>query len=81
MIDIIQSIAKWEYWNAILSVLVVVHLISEYWHYAWEFFSGRREGKILEDIHNHRMMSTKTKRLKKLQSDIDLIKERLQIKK
>lgn len=80
MFETIDSIISWKYWDAILSMLVIIHLISEYGHYAWEFISGRREAKILEDIHNHRKMSTKTKKLKKIQSDLDLIKNRLQIK-
>ncbi|MHA1800556.1 MAG: hypothetical protein ACTSWJ_02320 [Candidatus Heimdallarchaeaceae archaeon] len=79
MIEIVKSIAKWEYWNAILSVLVVIHLISEYWHYVWEYLTGRKEGKILEDIQNHRKMSTKTQKLKQIQRDLDLIKKRLAI--
>lgn len=81
MFEAIDSIISWKYWDAILSILVIVHLISEYGHYAWEFISGRKNEKILEDIHNHRMKSDKTKRLKKLQTDMDLIKERLCIKK
>jgi hypothetical protein len=79
MIDLIKSIATWEYWNAILSVLVIVHLVSEYWHYAWEYITGRREAKILEDIHNHRKLSTKTKKLQQIQRDLDLIKKHLGI--
>ncbi len=78
--EFIDSIVKWVYWDAILSILVIIHLVSEYAHYTWEFISGRREVKMLEDIHNHRKVSTKTKRLKKLQSDMDLIKSHLNIK-
>lgn len=77
--EFIDSIVKWEYWDAILSILVIIHLVSEYAHYAWEFISGRKEVKILEDIHNHRKMSTKTKRLQNIQRDLNLIKERLEI--
>jgi len=80
MFDFVHSIISWKYWDATLSCLVIIHLISEYWHYAWEYFSGRREKRILEDIHNHRKMSTKTEKLKKIQEDIDLIKETLMIK-
>ncbi len=79
MMEFIDSIVKWYYWDAILSILVIIHLVSEYAHYTWEFVSGQREVKMLEDIHNHRKISTKTKRLKKLQTDIDLIKEKLEI--
>jgi len=81
MLEVIDSIISWKYWDAILSMLVIVHLISEYGHYIWEFISGRREANILKDIHSHRKNSTKTKRLKKIQDDLDLIKERLVIKK
>ena len=77
--EFINSIFKWEYWDAILSCLVIIHLISEYGHYAWEFFSGRKDTKLLEDIHNYRKMSTKTQKLKQIQVDINLIKKRLNI--
>jgi hypothetical protein len=77
--EFIDSIISWRYWDAILSMLVIIHLISEYGHYAWEFISGRREAKILEDIQNHRKMSTKTQKLRQLQSDINLIKKKLDI--
>jgi hypothetical protein len=78
--EFIDSIIKWEYWDAILSMLVIIHLISEYGHYAWEFISGRKEAEILEDIQNHRKLSTKTQKLKQIQKDIDLIKKQLLIK-
>lgn len=80
MFEAIDSIISWKYWDAILSCLVIIHLISEYGHYAWEFVSGRRDAKILEDIHNHRKSSTKTKKLKQIQKDLNLIKEKLLIK-
>jgi hypothetical protein len=78
--EFIDSIISWRYWDAILSMLVIIHLISEYGHYAWEFISGRKEAEILEDIQNHRKLSTKTQKLKQLQKDIDLIKKELLIK-
>lgn len=80
MFEIVDSVIGWRYWDAILSILVIVHLISEYGHYALEFISGRKKGEILEDIQNHRKLSTKTERLKKIQTDLDLIKKRLVIK-
>jgi len=76
----IDSIVKWEYWDAILSCLVIIHLISEYGHYAWEFFSGKKDTEILEDILIHRKKSTKTEKLIKLQDDVDCIKKCLGIK-
>lgn len=79
MMETIDSIISWKYWDAILSMLIIIHLLSEYSHYIWEFVTGRREAVILEDIHNHRKLSTKTKRLKRIQRDLDLIKKRLAI--
>jgi hypothetical protein len=80
MIDLIKSIATWEYWNAILSVLVIVHLVSEYWHYAWEYLTGRKEAKILNDIQSYRKLSTKTKKLKQIQRDLNIIKKHMGIR-
>ncbi len=76
----INSIVKWQYWDAILSCLVIIHLVSEYWHYAWEYFSGRKESNILKDIQTHRMKSTKTQKLEQLQKDVNCIKKCLNIK-
>lgn len=82
MIDILKSIATWQYWSSILSVLVIVHLISEYWHYAWEYFSGRREANILKDIQKYRKQSTKTARIIHIQIAVDALLEDInQIKK
>ena len=50
----IESIVNWEYWDFVLSILVIIHLISEYGHYIWEFVSGQRETNILKDIQVHR---------------------------
>lgn len=79
MINLFNSIAYWPHWNAILSILVIVHLCSEYVHYFLEFISSRKEANILNDIHVHRKKSTKTEQLQKIQSDLDLIKKALQI--
>jgi len=79
-----------DFWTtnstSILSVLVVVHLITEYFHYAWEFFTGRKENNLIKDILHYRKKSTKTTRLICLQcdvavlrEDIDLIKKKLEI--
>lgn len=67
-------------WDVVLSCLVIFHLATEYIHYFWEYWSGRRDAGILEDIHIHRKNSKKTKILMSIQSDLGLIKERLQIK-
>lgn len=76
--ELLESIVQWRYWDAILSILVIVHLLSEYSHYIWEFISGRREANILNEIHNHRKSSTKTRRLIHLQVNQDLIMEDLE---
>lgn len=75
----IQSIITWPYWNFVVSILVIIHLISEYGHYIWEFISGQRETNILKDIQVHRKKSTKTRRLIAIQTDIALIKDKLEI--
>lgn len=80
MIDLFTALIEWEYWDATLSLLVIIHLISEYGHYAWEFISGRRKTNILKDIQKHRKKSTKTHKLKNIQKDLNLIKEKLDIK-
>jgi len=79
MQEIMSSIINWQHWDFLLSVLVIIHLISEYGHYIWEFISGQRETNILKDIQTHRRKSTKTTRLICIQTDIALIKEKLNI--
>lgn len=79
MLEMVNSLLEWKYWDAILSILVIVHLISEYGHYIWEFVSGRRESNILKDIQIHRKKSTKTYRLACIQTDLHLIKQELKI--
>jgi len=79
MPDFIYSFINWPHWSFVVSVLVIVHLISEYAHYIWEFISGQRETNILKDILHHRKCSTKTKRLIAIQTDIALIKDKLEI--
>jgi len=80
MFDLFTSLIEWKYWDAILSLLVIIHLISEYGHYIWEFISGRREADKLNDILKYRKKSTKTEKLIGIQKDLDLIKEKLDIK-
>ncbi len=79
MFDIVNSIIGWNHWDALLSLLVIIHLVSEYWHYAWEYWSGRKKANILKDIQRHRKKSTKTKKLKQIQDDLNLIKKKLLI--
>lgn len=66
-------------WDMVLSILVCFHLATEYVHYFLEWYSGRREKNILEDIQTHRKKSKKTELLETIQTDLALIKERLQI--
>ena len=68
-----------SYGDSILAVLVFFHLITEYFHYVWEFITGNREAGKLDDILHHRNQSTKTHRLCCMQADIHLIKEHLGI--
>lgn len=68
-------------WDMVLSILVTFHVIIEFIHYGHEYISAKREKNYLEDIHDYRKKSTKTKRLIKLQKDIDLIKKELNIKR
>lgn len=94
MIDFIVHYyhAVMEFWRAnadsILAVLVFVHLITEYFHYIWEFLTGRKEKNILKDILSHRKRSTKTQRLINIQvtqalmaEDMAAIKKELGIEK
>jgi hypothetical protein len=67
-------------WDVILSCLVIFHLVTEYVHYTYEYFSGNREKNILVDIQRHRMRSNKTAMLEQMQRDLDLIKAKLEIK-
>lgn len=67
-------------WDCILSILVIVHLLTEYVHYTLEYIWGKREGNVLLDIQKHRKASQKTAALARLQKDVDLIKEKLGIK-
>ena len=66
-------------WDAILSCLVIFHLVTEYVHYIYEYCLGNREKNILVDIQRHRMRSHKTAMLIKMQKDLDLIKKELGI--
>ncbi len=79
MVEIISSIMGWVYWDGILSIMVVFHLISEYVHYILEFGFSRKETGILNDILKHRKKSSKTEKLILIQNDLDLIKKRLKI--
>lgn len=73
-------------WDCILSILVIIHLCSEYVHYVLEWIAGKREKDVLADIQKHRRRSKKTEMLQQIQKDIatntkslDVIKEKLGI--
>ena len=66
-------------WDCILSILVIVHLVTEYIHYTLEYIWGKREGNVLLDIQKHRRSSKKTELLNQIQKDLDLIKKKLEI--
>lgn len=66
-------------WSILSAILVFFHLSLELAHYVYEYLASRRGSNILIDIHRHRLRSKKTEKLIKLQKDIDLIKERLNI--
>ncbi|MHA1469718.1 MAG: hypothetical protein ACTSSP_04060 [Candidatus Asgardarchaeia archaeon] len=65
-------------WDCVLSILVIVHLASEYVHYALEYFWGKKESRVLLDIQRHRQASQKTEMLTKMQVDINSILEKLE---
>ena len=64
-------------WDMILSILVIVHLCTEYIHYILEYRWGKNDKNILEDIHKHRKKSTKTERLEKIEEALEDIKQLL----
>ena len=66
-------------WDLVLSILVMIHLVTEYAHYLYEYFSGKKGTNILEDIQKHRKHSIKTKLLLQIQRDLDAIKKQLEI--
>jgi len=68
-----------EIWDLILSILVMFHVVVEFIHYGHEYMSAKKEKQYLKDIHAYRKKSTKTAKLIKLQSDMDLIKKHLKI--
>jgi hypothetical protein len=80
MLDTISSVMGWVYWDGILSIMVVFHLMSEYVHYILEFGFSRKETGILKDILQHRKKSNKTERLIHIQDDLDMIKKHLDMK-
>ncbi len=67
-------------WDLILSILVMFHVTVEFIHYGHEYVTARKEKNLLNDIVDHRKISTKTKKLIQIQKDLDLIKEKIGVK-
>lgn len=67
-------------WDKILAILVMVHLATEYIHYILEYVWGKRDDRALHDILKHRKLSRKTPMLKEILKDLDLIKDKLEIR-
>ena len=67
-------------WDLILSVLVMFHVVVEFIHYGHEYITAKKEKNLLNDIVDHRKISTKTKKLIQIQKDIDLIKKSIGIR-
>jgi len=68
-------------WAIISTILVGVHLITEYAHYIVEFLWGKKDKEILKDILNHRKSSRKSEMLVEIVKDLRLIKKHLGIEK
>lgn len=67
-------------WAIISTVMVAVHLVTEYAHYIIEFLWGKKDKEILKDILNHRKSSRKSEMLVEIVKDLRQIKEHLGIK-
>ena len=66
-------------WAVISTVLVGVHLVTEYFHYIIEFLWGRKDKEILTDILKHRKSSRKSEMLVEIVKDLKRIKKHLGI--
>lgn len=66
-------------WAVISTVLVGIHLVTEYVHYIVEFLWGRKDKQILTDILKHRKSSRKSEMLVEIVKDLKRIKEHLGI--
>ena len=68
-------------WAIISTVMVTVHLVTEYAHYIIEFLWGKKDKEILKDILNHRKSSRKSEMLVEIVKDLRQIKKHLGIEK
>lgn len=66
-------------WGIVSTVMVGVHLITEYFHYGIEFLWGKKDKEILKDILKHRKSSRKSEMLVEIVKDLRQIKEHLGI--
>ena len=66
-------------WAVISTVMVAVHLVTEYAHYIIEFLWGKKDKEILKDILNHRKSSRKSEMLVEIVKDLRQIKKHLGI--
>ena len=66
-------------WAVLSTVMVAVHLVTEYAHYIIEFCWGKKDKDILKDILQHRKSSRKSEMLVEIVQDLRLIKTHLGI--
>lgn len=66
-------------WAVISTVMVTVHLFTEYAHYIIEFLWGKKDKEILTDILEHRKSSRKSEMLVEIVKDLKRIKKHLGI--
>lgn len=66
-------------WAVLSTVMVAVHLVTEYAHYIIEYLWGKKDKEVLKDILKHRKSSRKSEMLVEIVKDLRLIKEHLGI--
>ena len=66
-------------WAVLSTVMVAVHLVTEYAHYIIEFCWGKKDKDILKDILQHRKSSRKSEMLVEIVKDLRRIKKHLGI--
>lgn len=66
-------------WGIVSTVMVSVHLVTEYAHYIIEYLWGKKDKEILTDILKHRRSSRKSEMLVQIVNDLDKIKKHLGI--
>jgi len=66
-------------WAVISTIMVTVHLVTEYAHYIIEYLWGKKDKEVLTDILKHRKSSRKSEMLVQIVKDLRQIKEHLGI--